>query len=77
MSTALGAYGFGTIDGENLLLADDPDGFARAVGLALRNSSVREGTIQQGAARARALSWSTIEKDFGNHLIRTAVRACY
>ena len=72
VSTSLGAYGLGAIDGDNLLLADDAPAFADAVALCLRDGAVRDRLIEHGAARARALSWSTIEKDFSQHLVRVA-----
>jgi glycosyltransferase involved in cell wall biosynthesis len=68
VSTSRGAYGLGAIDGENVLLADEPEAFARAIALALESPSVRHHLIVEGAARARALRWSTIERDLSNHL---------
>jgi glycosyltransferase involved in cell wall biosynthesis len=73
VSTARGAYGLGAINGENVLLADDPEAFARAIALTLGDFSLRDRLIENGAARAKVLSWSRIEMDLGEHLVRVAV----
>jgi hypothetical protein len=41
---------------------------------ALEDRSVRRRLIENGAARAGALKWSTIETDFAEHLARMVVR---
>jgi glycosyltransferase involved in cell wall biosynthesis len=68
VSTTLGAYGLGATDGENVLLADEPQAFADAIAVALESPSVRKHLIVNGAARAQALRWSTIERSLSQHL---------
>lgn len=72
VSTSRGAYGLGAIDGENLLLADEPEAFAQAITLALHSPPVRHRLIVEGAARARTLRWSAIERDLSDHLALVA-----
>jgi len=68
VSTSIGAYGLGAVHGENVLLADDPKAFASAVAVALENPAVRNHLIAEGAARAAAFRWSTIENDLSAYL---------
>lgn len=61
VSTSVGAEGLATIDGENILLRDDPAGFADAVCRVLTDADLR--TRLGAAARATAVgvySWETI-----------------
>ena len=74
VSTSLGAYGLGAIDGESVLLADDPEAFASAIVLVLEDPALRHDLVTEGAARARAFEWSSIEKEFSEHLVRMAMR---
>ncbi len=61
VSTRLGAEGFDLVDGEHLILADQPDAFARAVVDLLRDDSRRASL---GAAAARLVreryDWSAV-----------------
>jgi len=68
VSTSLGAYGLGGLDGENILLADDGDGFAAALASAVEDRALRDRLIAGGAVRAAALRWSTIERTLSDHL---------
>lgn len=54
VSTSLGADGLGVVDREHLLLADDAEGFARAVVEALRSPSLRRALGEKGRSYVAA-----------------------
>jgi len=68
VATSVGAYGLGAVDGENILLADEPNAFAAAVASIIDSPSLRVRLIEGGRIRARELRWSTIEDDLSRHL---------
>jgi glycosyltransferase involved in cell wall biosynthesis len=50
VSTTIGAEGLDLVDGEDLLLADEPDAFAAAALTLLRDEAVRERLSRAGRA---------------------------
>jgi glycosyltransferase involved in cell wall biosynthesis len=60
VSTSLGAYGLDARDGHDVLLADDPAEFARAVHRVLSDGELRRRLVRNGSARAAQLSWRQI-----------------
>lgn len=74
VSTSVGAYGLGAIDGESVLLADDPEAFASAIVSVLEDPALRRRLIVDGTARARALEWPNIEKELSRHLVQLSSR---
>jgi len=61
VSTNAGAEGLGGVDGQELLLADDPDAFADAVIRVLRDAALRDRLGAGGRAAAVArFSWQVI-----------------
>lgn len=58
VSTTIGAEGIGAVSGENILLADEPEAFARAAGRLLDEPALAAHLGQVGRARVEALfSW--------------------
>jgi glycosyltransferase involved in cell wall biosynthesis len=66
VSTRLGAEGLGLVDGEEIVLADDPDRFATAVADLLADPARRQALGR--AARLR------VAKEYGLPALQTAVR---
>jgi glycosyltransferase involved in cell wall biosynthesis len=65
LSTSLGAEGLPVTHGENIVLADSPEAFARAAVRLLRSPELRTGL--GGAARAmveRDCSWAAAAEQF-------------
>ncbi len=61
VSTSLGAEGLPTVNGENILLADDAAGFAAAISKLLSSSAERERLAQAGRNRyERELTWNAV-----------------
>jgi glycosyltransferase involved in cell wall biosynthesis len=69
VSTAIGAEGIGYTNQENILIADDPSGFADAVILLLQNGEVRK-KMEQSAATFAA-------KEFDNRRVVAALVEFY
>lgn len=57
VSTSLGRLGTNCVDGEHVLVADDPDAFAGAVSLLLSDSVLRQKLSRAGAKISRAHAW--------------------
>ena len=73
VSTTIGAEGLPVTDGEHVLLADDPESFARAVVHLIRDTGHR--TRLEAAARALVLArydWSAVASELEDALIRFA-----
>ncbi len=60
VSTTLGAEGIGAIDGQELLLADDPQAFAQAVLRLFRQPELTERLTEAGAALAGRFDWEAL-----------------
>lgn len=69
VSTSIGCEGLAVEDGRNILIRDDPDGFARAVCAVLRDGPLRQ---RLGAAGRR-----TVEDDYGWEQIGAAMLRSY
>lgn len=71
VSTALGAEGLPITDGENILLADSPEGFARTVIRLLRDPAER-GRLGEAARQLVTLnySWASASRSFDEMLSR-------
>ena len=75
VSTGVGAEGLPVEDGRHLILADDPNTFARAVVRLLRD--VHRRRALEGAARALVIEkydWSSVAGDLENALVNIADR---
>ena len=57
VSTSIGAYGLGTTDGVDLLIADTPEDFGAAVERLLDDVSLRRLLRQNGFRRASDMTW--------------------
>jgi glycosyltransferase involved in cell wall biosynthesis len=65
VSTTLGAEGLAVTDGRDILLADDPDAFARSVVMLLRDSHARPAFGKAGRDLVEAhYSWHQVAKQF-------------
>lgn len=65
VSTSIGAEGLRYSDGEDILLADDPQGFADACIRLLTDESVRSAIARRARERAvRELSWDAVSREF-------------
>jgi glycosyltransferase involved in cell wall biosynthesis len=68
VSTSVGAEGLDVHHDQDILLADDPDTFARAVTMLLEDGEVRRRYQQAAAALAAKYDWATIGDKFGDVL---------
>jgi glycosyltransferase involved in cell wall biosynthesis len=76
VSTRLGAEGLSLVEGTEILLNDDPSGFAAAVCELLSNPEVRRR--QAAAARRKveeSYGWEAIGRRFAEQLLRRSVEA--
>jgi glycosyltransferase involved in cell wall biosynthesis len=65
VSTTIGAEGLPVRDGEHLLIADDPEGFARAAVTLMRSASDRERLARVAAEYVRReFGWSGVAERF-------------
>jgi sugar transferase (PEP-CTERM/EpsH1 system associated) len=69
VSTSIGAEGLPVSDGTDIILADDPDSFAKAVVGLIRDAD-RRRRIEQAARRlvVERYDWSAVAQDFENAL---------
>jgi glycosyltransferase involved in cell wall biosynthesis len=68
VSTSLGCEGLAAVDGDDILIRDDPKDFARAILAVLEHGELRRRLGERGRARAeRFYSWDVI----GQTMIRT------
>lgn len=64
VSTSLGCEGLAAIDGENILIRDDPKDFARAVGAVLEDGDLGRRLGERGRETAERLySWDVIGRE--------------
>jgi glycosyltransferase involved in cell wall biosynthesis len=65
VSTSIGAEGLRYSDGEDILLADDPQSFADACTRLLSDEPVRSSLARRARERAvRELSWDAVSREF-------------
>lgn len=69
VSTTRGAEGLNTRDGENILLADTPDGFATSVMRVLRDENLRRALEQAGR--------ETVEQSYSWEVLGERIQALY
>jgi sugar transferase (PEP-CTERM/EpsH1 system associated) len=71
VSTTIGAEGLPVTPGENILIADDPDRFARAVVLTIRDIGARQRMeIEARRLVVERYDWSVVAQDFDLALAR-------
>src|SRR4029077_14315101 len=71
VSTSIGCEGLAAVDGENILIRDDPKAFARAVEAVLDDGAFGRRLGEQGRATAQQrYSWDVI----GRELVETYLR---
>ena len=64
VSTSIGCEGLAAADGENILIRDDPKGFADAIVAVLEDGELRRRLGERGRATAeRIYSWDVIGRD--------------
>jgi len=67
VSTSVGCEGLAAEDGRNILIRDDPDGFAQAVRAVLSDASLRQGLGAEGRRTVERLySWDRIGESLVN-----------
>jgi polysaccharide biosynthesis protein PslH len=71
VTTSLGRLGTRCVHDKHVLVANDPEDFARAVTLLLSDGALRKRLSVEGAAIARELSWDTISVTI-RHAVETA-----
>jgi glycosyltransferase involved in cell wall biosynthesis len=71
VSTSIGAEGLDVLPGRDLLLADDPESFAKAVLDLLRDPALRRRYEQAAAIQAQRYDWSRIAEGFADVLRAT------
>jgi len=75
VSTTIGAEGLDVVDGEHILLADDPQAFADAVVGLLRAPERAERIGQQAASHVRAhFGWAAVAEQFADRCVAAASR---
>jgi glycosyltransferase involved in cell wall biosynthesis len=73
VSTTVGAEGLGLRDGEHLLIADQPEAFARAVARLLGDASLRRGLAEAGRrVVVERFAWSSLGRRFADVCARVA-----
>jgi glycosyltransferase involved in cell wall biosynthesis len=75
VSTTIGAEGLDVVDGEHVLLADDPQSFADAVIALLRAPERAEQIGRQAASHVRAhFGWAAVAEQFADRCVAAASR---
>ena len=75
ISTTVGAEGLPVTDGQNILLADDPDAFASAVVRLLKDAELRQRIGQAGRCLAERYSWDAAAQRFSEICVDAVCRA--
>ena len=75
VSTTVGAEGLPVTDGQDILIADTPDGFAEAVVRVMRDDALR-GRLESAARRlvVERYDWAAVAEDFEDALARLTTR---
>lgn len=77
VSTTIGSEGLDTVDGENILIRDDPNAFAGAVAQVLEDSTLRDRLGENGRRTVeRHYDWKVIGRHLNSELaaLRTGTR---
>jgi glycosyltransferase involved in cell wall biosynthesis len=74
VSTTLGAEGLDVENGLDILLEDEPSGFADAVIGFLQGDALRRRYEAQAAATARKYDWSVVTRSFAE-ILQTTIAA--
>jgi polysaccharide biosynthesis protein PslH len=74
VSTTIGAEGLDVAHGQDIILADDPSAFAKAVILFLQDEALRRRFEAAAAATAAKYDWPVITRQFVE-VLRTTIRA--
>jgi glycosyltransferase involved in cell wall biosynthesis len=72
VSTVVGARGFPLRAGEHFTLAEDADGFARAIVRALRDRAALDARATAARAVAERFDWATIARTFARIVVAAA-----
>ena len=75
VSTTVGAEGLPVTDGQDILLADDPDAFAKATVRLLKNAELRQRIGHAGRCLAERYSWDAAAQRFSDICIDAVDRA--
>jgi glycosyltransferase involved in cell wall biosynthesis len=75
VSTTVGAEGLPVTDGQNILLADDPDAFASAVVRLLKDAELRQRIGRAGRCLAERYSWDAAAQRFSEICVDAVCRA--
>ena len=74
VSTTIGAEGLDVTDGEDIVLADDPSSFAKAITSFLQNEDLRRRFEAAAAATAGKYDWPVITRQFVE-VLKTTIQA--
>jgi glycosyltransferase involved in cell wall biosynthesis len=77
VSTSVGAEGLEFSDGRDLLLADTPDAFAKAVTMLLLDRDRRRGIEHAASAQAARFDWPVVVRHFEDSLRQTIEAASF
>jgi glycosyltransferase involved in cell wall biosynthesis len=77
VSTSVGAEGLEFSDGRDLLLADTPDAFAKAVTMLLLDRDRRRGIEHAASAHAARFDWPVVVRHFEDSLRQTIEAASF
>lgn len=64
VTTSKGVEGLGLLDGRELLVRDDWDGFARAIGQILEDRHTADSLVEAGRRYVERLDWSQIARRY-------------
>lgn len=73
VSTSIGAEGLDVHQGQDIILADQPSGFAESVVMLLRNAELRQRYEGAAARLAAQYDWTAVAAKFADALRRVAV----
>jgi glycosyltransferase involved in cell wall biosynthesis len=69
VSTSIGCEGIKVINNQNILIADTPGGFSKAIKSLINDKALRDRISCEGRKVAENYSWDSIGADFNNFLI--------
>jgi glycosyltransferase involved in cell wall biosynthesis len=74
VTTTIGAEGLDVDDGIHLLIADEPDAFARACVSLVRDAGRAKALVDNGFELARRHAWGTVEQRIQQHVLEAIAR---